>query len=193
MTFKQKLNQEHPECVDIVFPGGCSGCPSKYGYEKSKKNGLCGGDNYKTDSATCRKCWNREMPEPEKKAKKDIAEALTKVADDARKAAEGMQKLATVEQLLEDHYSQEESEPAPRQKRIYVPVAPKKTTGAILLGCAKTIAYECKQNINCDGCVFSDNEKACIFADDNNPIFPENWMVPLATLEEVERGEESDG
>lgn len=180
MTFREKLKQEHPECVGVAFPGGCSGCPSKYGYEGSKKEGLCGGDNYKTDSATCRKCWNREMPEPKNEPEPEPKKDAPK---------------KSVEELLEEHWSQEYTKPQP--KEVYVSTistaTPKKTTGAILLGCARTIAYECKKNINCDGCVFSDNEKACIFADDNNPIFPENWMVPLATLEEVERGEESDG
>ena len=178
MTFKEKLQKERPECVSVNFSGGCSGCPSKYGYEESKEQGLCGGDKYKIKSETCRKCWNREMPEPKNDPEPEPKEEAPK---------------KSVEELLEEHYSQEEPEPAPRQKRIYVPVAPKKTSGAILLGCAKTIAYECHKNINCDGCVFLDNEKACIFADDNNPIFPENWMVPLATLEEIERWEESDG
>jgi len=52
MTFREKLAQEHPECVDSRLVGGCSGCPEDYGYELEYD---CGGTR-------CRDCWNRQMP-----------------------------------------------------------------------------------------------------------------------------------
>lgn len=52
MTFKEKLQQEYPECVGDEFYFGCEGCPSNYGYEPEQ---LC--------DLNCRECWNREIPE----------------------------------------------------------------------------------------------------------------------------------
>lgn len=57
MTFREKLIQKHPEFVDDMFNGGCSGCPSTYGYERYY-NRLCSDRNY-----DCTACWNREIPE----------------------------------------------------------------------------------------------------------------------------------
>lgn len=34
MTFKEKLQQEHPEYVSDRFAGGCEKCPHTYGYEE---------------------------------------------------------------------------------------------------------------------------------------------------------------
>lgn len=53
MTFKEKLEQEHPERVDEKFQGGCDGCPHEYGYEI----------RWKCDGVSCFNCWNREMPD----------------------------------------------------------------------------------------------------------------------------------
>lgn len=60
MTFKEKLQKEHPEFVSAKYFGGCACCPHTYGYE-SEDNKPCG-----TRKISCRECWNREIPEPKK-------------------------------------------------------------------------------------------------------------------------------
>ena len=63
MTFREKLAQEHPECIDNRLVSGCTGCPSNYGYEPDYE---CGG-------LSCWECWNREMPlTPEEQEKHDL-------------------------------------------------------------------------------------------------------------------------
>ena len=59
MTFREKLMQEHPECVGTKYRGGCRGCPEEYGYENGTPK-ICG-----TRILPCRDCWDREMPEDE--------------------------------------------------------------------------------------------------------------------------------
>ena len=54
MTFKEKLQQEHPECVSDEEEGGCMGCPDSYGY-----------DSYSPCGLGCDRCWNREMEDEE--------------------------------------------------------------------------------------------------------------------------------
>lgn len=57
MTFKERLQIEHPEKIKEVFAGGCDGCPETYKYEISSiKN--CGHNGGKG----CEYCWNREIP-----------------------------------------------------------------------------------------------------------------------------------
>lgn len=67
MTFREKLAQEHPECMDPRLLGGCLGCPSRYGYEAE----FCCG------KMSCKDCWSREIPmTPEEQAaqeKHDLA------------------------------------------------------------------------------------------------------------------------
>lgn len=66
MTFKEKLQIEHPDCMDESYEAGCSMCPSCYGYESyddSEKNCLS------NDGKGCDYCWNREIPEEEKDGK----------------------------------------------------------------------------------------------------------------------------
>ncbi len=61
MTFKEKLQIEHPDCIDESDT--CSMCPSCYGYESyddSEKNCLS------NDGKGCDYCWNREIPDEEK-------------------------------------------------------------------------------------------------------------------------------
>ena len=53
MTFKERLQAEHPDKVR------CRGCPHAYGYEQNRAG---------TDwcaKHTCTECWNREIPETE--------------------------------------------------------------------------------------------------------------------------------
>lgn len=43
MTYREKLQQEHPEKVDDLWAGGCKGCPADYEYgpEEQDKKGAC--------------------------------------------------------------------------------------------------------------------------------------------------------
>lgn len=56
MTYREKLLEEHPECVDSMYTGGCRDCPKDYGYEEDK-------DCHYVTEEKCRKCWNRQMQE----------------------------------------------------------------------------------------------------------------------------------
>lgn len=62
MTAREKLAKEHPIFVDQVYDGGCGGCPHDYGY--LPKPDYCTSIN----NDTCRKCWDREIPEIERSA-----------------------------------------------------------------------------------------------------------------------------
>lgn len=67
MTFREKLAQEHSECLNTKYWGGCRCCPYGYKYESfedSEQACL----KLKGD---CEACWNREIPE------KRTAEAAT--------------------------------------------------------------------------------------------------------------------
>lgn len=56
MTCREKLSKEHPDLVDDIYAGGCSNCPSTYGYlVRPDYCGLCDND--------CYLCWGREIPE----------------------------------------------------------------------------------------------------------------------------------
>ena len=55
MTFKEKLQMEHPEKVNERFGGGWLECPDTYGY--GNMEGKCTFD--------CKSCWDREMPNEE--------------------------------------------------------------------------------------------------------------------------------
>lgn len=60
MTYREKLQKEHPGCINEYSLGGCDGCPYEYEYEKNKP---C----ISTDEEKCRKCWDREIPGTEDK------------------------------------------------------------------------------------------------------------------------------
>lgn len=65
MTFKEKLQQEHPECINEKWHGGCFGCPDGYAYE-IESDCLAEYDVTDEDKEThCTECWNREIPEEE--------------------------------------------------------------------------------------------------------------------------------
>lgn len=67
MTYKEKLAQEYPDCIDEDSAGGCWGCPSAYEYESyPRTEQAC-----KKLKGNCTACWNREIPE------KRTAEAAT--------------------------------------------------------------------------------------------------------------------
>lgn len=61
MTCREKLKKEHPERFCNAYTAGCVGCPHTYGY-LDKPLYCIGGSK-----STCTKCWDREIPEPEKK------------------------------------------------------------------------------------------------------------------------------
>lgn len=63
MTFKEKLAMEHPEDFDDSVPCGVKSCPYFYGYEEPSDG--CPRDN-------CTQCWNREMPNTNKKEEKSM-------------------------------------------------------------------------------------------------------------------------
>ena len=67
MTYREKLQIEHPESIKTYCLGGCDGCPGDYDYEIKKS---CIGASKKK----CRKCWDREIPGTEDKemTKKDL-------------------------------------------------------------------------------------------------------------------------
>ena len=57
MTLREKLEIEHPECVDEKFNGGCKDCPSMYGY-CSRESDMC--DCKTCNDELCRKCWDQQ-------------------------------------------------------------------------------------------------------------------------------------
>ena len=62
MTFREKLAQEHPDCIGEEYGGGCQGCPRDYGYPDLR---MC----VDSDSdEECAECWNTEIPDSEPKA-----------------------------------------------------------------------------------------------------------------------------
>ena len=65
MTCREKLAIEHPGGLDNERFGGCSGCPSAYGYAKDPE--WC-----KISNETCTKCWDREVEEVETEVENGI-------------------------------------------------------------------------------------------------------------------------
>ena len=67
MTFREKLQKEHPRAICSVLD---CGCPDNYGYEEETNCRAVGQD--------CKKCWDREIPEEktteEKQTIKDSGE-----------------------------------------------------------------------------------------------------------------------
>ena len=56
MTFRERLEIEHPEYVDDEYMGGCKDCPEDYGYrEASYTEDVC-------SECDCEVCWNMECP-----------------------------------------------------------------------------------------------------------------------------------
>ena len=76
MTFREKLQEEYPLYCKPGYVGGCSFCPSNYGYEPFEC-GLCKEkydrdrtvDDFRElfneleDGKLCTKCWDRECHE----------------------------------------------------------------------------------------------------------------------------------
>lgn len=55
MTYKEKLQTEHPELMDSYW---MHHCPDSFGYEEYS-------DCRDFPCTECKACWNREMPEEE--------------------------------------------------------------------------------------------------------------------------------
>lgn len=70
MTFKEKLQIEHPERIDPYDWGGCMGCPYEYDYENNEASPCH--DGTAITPALCTECWNREMPEEKSESKKAV-------------------------------------------------------------------------------------------------------------------------
>lgn len=66
MTFKEKLEIEHPEEISEEYDSGCFGCPHDYGYESISES-VVNCDVY--GGKGCEYCWNREMENAEVKTK----------------------------------------------------------------------------------------------------------------------------
>lgn len=65
MTYREKLEKEHPERLTLLAWGGCNGCPGTYDYSDDKV------DNCPFNGPSpinCNKCWDREIPERKKEA-----------------------------------------------------------------------------------------------------------------------------
>lgn len=63
MTFREKLQKEHPNALKANYTGGCCGCPGDYGYEHRLACG-CG-----IPGPQCKECWDREIPDNEQPPK----------------------------------------------------------------------------------------------------------------------------
>lgn len=74
MTLREKLEIEHPECIDENQNGGCKDCPSTYGYPAED---LC--DCKTCTDELCRKCWDRKYEgelTPQEKKIEELREQL---------------------------------------------------------------------------------------------------------------------
>ena len=62
MTYREKLQQEHPGSVGD-YVGGCECCPSDWGYEEK----CCFHDpgTRLERMCKCTECWERDLPEEE--------------------------------------------------------------------------------------------------------------------------------
>lgn len=56
MTYREKLQMEHPDAVSPSYMGGCNKCPKSYGYGPE-----CCGNAY--CFGKCFECWNKEYKE----------------------------------------------------------------------------------------------------------------------------------
>jgi hypothetical protein len=68
MTFKERLQKEHPEKIDRTRYGGCWGCPYDYDYERRDDRPCASNEwcrKFISNNRRCSACWNREIPETE--------------------------------------------------------------------------------------------------------------------------------
>ena len=59
-TCRERLQREHPNKIDIMYCGGCQGCPTDYGYIPEEKI-LCYGNNphHVHPEVMCAACWGQ--------------------------------------------------------------------------------------------------------------------------------------
>lgn len=67
MTYREKLQQCHPECVDKKHVGGCKGCPGDYFKNAQTLSWGCAAG--RLQNTMCAKCWNQEAPEERNRLK----------------------------------------------------------------------------------------------------------------------------
>lgn len=111
MTYREKLQQEHPECVSDCYAGGCKGCPKTYGYgpEGSSSEETCIAWKKSTMAHIdlCRQCWDQEIPEAEPAATvpdvDDVLEALQRLRENAHMTTLTVAFYNTVSAAVEDY------------------------------------------------------------------------------------------
>lgn len=77
MTLREKLQIEHPECIDEKWHGGCKDCPHQYGYKKMEE---CECDSKTVTDEICRKCWDQKY-EGELTPQEKMIERLTRESE----------------------------------------------------------------------------------------------------------------
>lgn len=112
MTYREKLQQEHPECVSEEFIGGRKGCPIIYGYgpEDQDNKSTCIGYGKLMSAYVdvfCRQCWDREIPEEEPAAAvpnvDGVLEALQRLHENAHMTTLTAAFYNTVSAAVEDY------------------------------------------------------------------------------------------
>ena len=68
MTFREKLQIDHPDAISTLYMGGCRGCPYDYNY--CAPDCIANGSGGATERI-CAACWDREIPE-EKQAEEPV-------------------------------------------------------------------------------------------------------------------------
>ena len=64
MTYKERLQKEHPEFIDERYRGGCLGCPETHGYESYEGCHAVVNGRDEITAEDCEDCWNREAATP---------------------------------------------------------------------------------------------------------------------------------
>lgn len=76
MTFREKLEKEHPNCIDANCGGGVLGCPCSNNY-KYEKGFWCGNGIASNDK--CTECWDREIPKTYEEGLQDAWELAHRI------------------------------------------------------------------------------------------------------------------
>lgn len=89
MTFKERLQKEHPDQVDPKWWGGCNHCPHYYGYEHSSCN-----LGPRVSREACEACWNREiLEEPVETAKPKTTKTKAQLLEEIDSLKEEVARL----------------------------------------------------------------------------------------------------
>lgn len=80
MTFRDKIEAESPEDIDLNCLGGIFGCPYAHGYESIDES-PCRREHKKVNDQTCCECWDREIPGTEPLTYEHTGEHIGKVID----------------------------------------------------------------------------------------------------------------